>query len=418
MQFFEIENFAVPAKEIPMNYVPACLRHTSSEGWYMEYSCYNEMIDHLERRRVYLNMYRKRYRTLAEFRTWANGIISATNIKLMGGWTPFGQRENTRNFLPLVEVCDIFLKEKKRELTEASYRSYKNFCDRLCVWVNKNLPNCLVAQFTGAHANSFLDYVYTTPCVKVKEDSENHKRMVKQGKYIAKEAKLMSPNTFNSFLKFGKAFWGWCVSKEYIKESPFEKIKPKMKVEKKREMIPLDVRQQIVEYIRKENPAFEIIYHLVMTALIRPVEITRLQIMDVDIASHCIKIPGTKTKNHHPRVAPLTDAVCELLKKHIEGYPETYYLFNYKYVPTDKPSKRIVFDKWWTKMRQALNLDDSYQLYSLRDTGMNTMMTECGLDPVTVMETADHSDLSITTKYIKHFHGEHVEKVRAVAPAI
>lgn len=417
MQFFELENFALPAKEIPTLYSPAKLCH-NCQGWYMEYYFYNECIGQQERRRVLLNMYRKRYRTLAEFKVFANSVISSTNIKLMNGWTPYGQKQNSRNYLPLTEVCDAFIAEKGRELSTESIRSYKSFCNRLSAWVNDNYPGCQICQFTGGHAVEFMDYLYMTPSKKADPNSAWQQRLARAHKKTeAKEPKQMSANTYNGILKCGKAFWGWCVSKSYIKESPFDKLQPKHETEKKRDMIPQDVRKKIVSYIQKENPAFEIIYHLVMTSLIRPIEVERVQIRDIDLQNHCINLPGSKTKNHHARTAPLTDRTCELLAKHIAGVPDNYYLFDSQYKASSKPTSSDSYGRWWAKMRKELCLDDSYQLYSLRDTGMNTMMTECGLDPVTVMETADHSDLSITTKYIKHFHGENVEKVRKAALA-
>lgn len=416
MQFFQLENFAHHAKEIPVTYVPAVLKRNTSEGWFIEYYVFNPFIDKRERRRTYLNCYRKKYRTLAEFKAFANEYVLTINMKLMGGWTPLSVQEkpDSKEYTPLSEVCMLFLQDVERELSVNTLRTYKSYCDRQMAWINANMKGCKVGQFSAIHANSFMREVYNSPMAKVNHNADQRSFNSKNNSRLEYQ---MSANTYNGILKCAKAFWSWCIKNCYVKTNPFEKMSKKKENEKFRDMIPQSARKKIIEYIQRENPDFEIIYHMVMISLIRPVEISRLQVCDIDLEKHCICLPSSKTKNGKTRIAPLTDRLCELLKKHIEGAPQDYYLFDSKFKATAKPAHSDAYGRWWSKMRQDLGLDERYQLYSLRDTGMNTMMTECGLDPVTVMETADHSDLSITTKYIKHFHGGNVEKVRAAAPA-
>ena len=66
-------------------------------------------------------------------------------------------------------------------------------------------------------------------------------------------------------------------------------------------------------------------------------------------------------------------------------------------------------------MRTALKLPEEMQLYSLRDTGINEML-KCGIDPLTVMQHADHHDLSMTTRYANHVDPHLVETISKKAP--
>ena len=55
------------------------------------------------------------------------------------------------------------------------------------------------------------------------------------------------------------------------------------------------------------------------------------------------------------------------------------------------------------------------QLYSLRDTGINGML-KAGIDNLSVMQAADHHDLSMTTRYANHEDPELFERLNKLAP--
>jgi site-specific recombinase XerD len=74
------------------------------------------------------------------------------------------------------------------------------------------------------------------------------------------------------------------------------------------------------------------------------------------------------------------------------------------------------FRKDWQDMREALGLPDEMQLYSLRDTGLNEML-KGGIDSLSVMQHADHHDLSITTRYANHVDPHLVDTISEKAPA-
>lgn len=66
-------------------------------------------------------------------------------------------------------------------------------------------------------------------------------------------------------------------------------------------------------------------------------------------------------------------------------------------------------------MRKELVLPQEMQLYSLRDTGINNML-KAGIDPLTVMQAADHHDLSMTTRYANHADPNLMRTLQEQAP--
>lgn len=172
--------------------------------------------------------------------------------------------------------------------------------------------------------------------------------------------------------------------------------------EKRRELVPADVRQRIADYFERENPYMLTVCELVFTSLIRPKEIRCIRLADIDLEGKFIRMAAENAKTHNERFCALSPQLIERLRPLCaQRLPRGYYLFGEKYAPAAMPIAAARFRKDWDKMRTALKLPQEMQLYSLRDTGINNML-KAGIDPLTVMQHADHHDLSMTTRYANH----------------
>ena len=155
---------------------------------------------------------------------------------------------------------------------------------------------------------------------------------------------------------------------------------------------------------------------MVFTSLIRPIEITRLKAGMINFDKHCIELPADVTKNHKGRNSRIDTELEALLKKHIEGAGKDDYLFADKcwkcgQVPMSSHSFTLV----WNRMRHELGLPAEFQLYSLRDTGINGMLRE-GMSDLDVMQAAGHSDLKMTTRYANHIDENLINRLNEQAP--
>ena len=356
------------------NYVPAVLRH-HKENWQVEYYVYSPISKQLERKRIKVNRLRLHCPTLSMFKQQANEIVQSINVKLAGGWSPFGESENIRYYTLLSEVMALYLAEKEKELKPDTLRSYKSFCSILGKWLEDHLPGCRCAQFNKTLAIRYMDYVYTD--------------------------RKVSARAYNNNLKLARALFFWAVEKCYCKENPFEHIKTKREQQKKRVLIPVETRNLIREYFKEKRPNYLIVLELVYTSLLRPAEISRVQVKQVNLNEHYIYMTEDKTKNGHHRYAFLSDELCRLLSPLLVNAKPDDYLLSQGYVPGKFSMDCKRYRKHWEKMRDDLKLPKEMQLYSLRDTGINNML-KAGIDPLTVMQAADHHDLSMTTRYANH----------------
>ena len=373
---------------LKLNYVPATLKHQPSHGWSIEYYAL-EGNGNMRRMVIRMNAIRKRFTRVSDFKAHCNMVVCQINAKLAGGWTPFGEQQNSRLYTPIEVVLDEYIKEKSSELRPDTMRSYRSFRNALKDWVAANCPNAHVVLFNKVLAVRFMDYV--------------------------NKEKGLSGRSYNNRLKQARSFFSWAVEKCYAKENPFATIRTKREETKKRILIPADTRARITDYFSEHNPNYLVLCRLVFSALVRPKEVWRLKIADIHLDEGYIHVTEDESKTHYSRTAALTPQLVSGIRSMIQGAKPSMYLFGHGYKPNAKPIRYQNFREDWTKMRTALGLPDTMQLYSLRDTGINEML-KAGIDPLTVMQHADHHDLSMTTRYANHVDPKLVETISTKAP--
>lgn len=370
-------------------YVPAVLRK-NCHGYVIEYYFRNAS-GTPERRTIKLNRIRKRCANAAAFKEYVQSVICNLNIKLANGWSPVGEVQNTREYVPLPQIIDQYLREKEGELSASSFPGYRSFALRLKNWIETNYPQCNCALFTRLMAVQFMDHLWS-----------GKSAMSNVGKKITQEEGHISERAYNSNLKTGRAFFNWCINKCYAKENPFENIKPKRVKQKTRTLIPEDTRLKIDAYFARTNPAMQLMCRLVYTSLLRPIEATRVRVNQIRYDRSCIVMPCELTKNGKERIGRLDDELKQLLREYLKGAGREDFLFsNRSWTYGKKPKNSQMFAKEWMKMRKALKLPTKYQLYSLRDTGIHDLLID-GVADIDVMHAAGHSDLSMTTRYADH----------------
>lgn len=409
-------------------------------GWYIEYYAFNQITNDLERKRMRVNKERKKARTFAEFRSITTQMIIEINCKLQSGWSPFAVTSTQTMFqqpafqptfqpmsavpvtqpvqmssapapapmddgsIYLTAMTDKFIKVKERELSENTMRSYRSFCSNFKKWIQEHYPTMRTSEFTKRIAVKYMDHVL------------EGKNANKNGKARKHDDGTVSNRTYNNNLKQGRALFSWAVERCYCEKNPFAEIKVKREEKKSRVIIPEQWRKKIREYFEKNNPQYLIICELVHSSLIRPVEISRLQAYMVNFNESCIDMPASITKNHMERRARLSDELREMLSRHIMGAKPEDYLFADKCWRCGKvPMSSHTYGNVWEAMRKDTKLPQEMQLYSLRDTGINGML-KAGIDPLSVMQAADHHDLAMTTRYANHADPELISKLNELAP--
>ncbi len=374
-----------------ITYIPAQLKEYK-KSWRIEYFCLDPESRKLSRQQIRVDAIRKRYTTKREARVYLASVCANINAKLSGGWNPLLHSEDSRVYTPILHVLDMFITEKRMELRQNSMRSYESWVSLFKTWLDsKYMHNVITGRINKMIIVQYMDYIYMERKVKAV--------------------------TYNNHIKIGRAVFNWMKEKGYINDNPFEQVKAKKISKKKRILIDEITRTRIKDYlVERNNVEFLIVLELVYNSLIRPHEITLIQLKHINLKDHYIFIPSEVAKNHKDRYATISASLINKLSDlDISKYPGNYYLFGSNLKISKDGCKRMRLTKEWTKLRRALRLPDEMQLYSLRDTGI-TEMLKSGIDNLTVMQHADHHDLAMTTRYANHADVNLVSKIYENAP--
>ena len=372
-----------------MGYTPPILKKTASRGEHIEYYVYNPVTMKMERQRIRLEKLSHQFKNRSQYKQMVMQLMMNLTGKLAGGWTPYGENQNVAEYTPINKAIEAYIADKSRDLRKASMVSYISVAKIFVEWlITQNIHEMASHLLNQRTCQRFMDELRDRP--------------------------KFNNNTYNTYLKKYRACFAWMVDRGYCKENPFEKIKTLKKQEKIRQLIPVDARETVINHVRtSKHPNYEIVMHLIFTSLIRPSEIERLQVRDVDLKNKCIHIPANKAKTHKDRDAALSDTCIAMLIPLLSkpGILPTWYLINSNYECGPDPCYHGMFKKHWMKIRKECGLPDEMQLYSLKDSGI-TEMLEAGVSINQVKEAAGHADISTTNKYIGKDTEKMIEAVR------
>lgn len=356
-------------------------------GWHIEYYVLDPVTGKLIRKRFRLNDLHRQCGTGAEFKQKANQILQELTTKLVTGWNPQGEVQSSRYYSSLFDAFDKFITIKERELRNASMRSYKSIVKLLKDWMKEDI---ICINFGRQQALEFMDYCHTSREVSV--------------------------NTWNNYLKLCRVLWSWLCDNLYVKENPFTSIKKKRAEEKIREIIPEAVRRRIAEYFTERCAGYLLICHLVFYSLIRPAELTRLRVRDINKEKGIIYLPSDSTKCHISRFTVIDPAIRDMLYSFIDGHSLSEFVFGAMFRPGPKAQRIKWYHVKWEKMREDLQLPYAYKLYSLRDSGIRSKLN-AGIDPEVVMHAAGHHNLAETTKYVIKANEEELATIVSYSPS-
>lgn len=154
-----------------------------------------------------------------------------------------------------------------------------------------------------------------------------------------------------------------------IKDNPCEGI-PKLGDRPERhEPYTAEELQKLIHYL-SENDRNMLYFCILVMAAIRPAEIIRLQIKDINLKDGTVIIKNTKSKNGRGRVSRVPGILLEYLNDMpLAGYPTTHYVFNSNGIPeAGIHANRWYWSKQFRKVKDELKLRKGVTMYSLKHT--------------------------------------------------
>jgi integrase len=257
--------------------------------------------------------------------------------------------------------------------------------------------NCktLKRSFSG----KYLDEITTEMVENFKSARKNE---VRKG---AKDARLVTGTTVNRALETLKAMYYEAERMSYFVKNPVVGVKMFRQ--------PLDSMRVVTSdeqarYLAEANQLLRDIAEVMLDTGMRPEEVFRIKVENVDFKQQTIFNPFGKTKAAR-RTIPVTDNVSSLLKRRVKEAERlaTPYVFPSPYnvqtpIGSVKKAHRAAIDR--------ARIKDGFRLYDLRHT-FATRAAASGMSLPTLAAILGHANIQMTMRYV---HPAAEEKRRAI----
>lgn len=405
MRFLAV-NFRME-KKIALNsvftYLPARLVEGRSR-WHIVYSYTDGNTGESHRLKPTFNL--NRIKSIAERRKLGHQLVRQINEKLPLGW-PW--RIVAETHLPVLAAVNLRKAVEKATaikcvgLETRTKSSYESMTEIFLTFIEKRYGEFSVGAFQRKHAQAFLDYLTT-------------ERKTKKGKPLA-------ARSYNAYLFFIKGVWSILISREYLNTDVWAADKERKVTEKIARNYSKEELKIIISAVAERDRWLMLAVVLLYYCFIRPTEITRLRVRNMQIQDNRIMLPGSITKNKKNRTPTVPENVRKFLQsfnfqKHgghcyvfgrekkrgkkiciSPAFPVSYKTFN-------RRLKAILHDLAKRKMIDSV---EDMTFYGLKDTGGQDLIDQ-GIDVWQLMKQMGHQSLTQTQIYL--------ERKRQVNPAV
>lgn len=349
--------------------------HTG-KSWYVDFMAYDPLEQKMKRKKYMLNGISK----VSDRRKRGNEIIASLNVKLRKGWNPWADVTSNRQYTLYKDVIELYHKylSKLHKAGTIKNNTLLDYQKRLKVLTEYNekviQPLVYIYQFDQTFCSDFLDYVL-----------------------LDRDASARTRNNYRTWLS---SLCNWMLEKQYIDTNPIQNIRSLPEDDKKRAALkPADLKK-LNSYLKKHNPHYLLLCQFEYYTFIRPDELSNIKIQDINLKEQKVFIASTISKNRKDGMVGLNDVLVKgMIDLGIFEYAGNHYLFGKDFKPSLKKNTPRVYRNMFNKVRAALKWPDTYQFYSLKDSGIRDLANAEGI--VVARDQARHADISTTNKYLK-----------------
>jgi integrase len=177
-----------------------------------------------------------------------------------------------------------------------------------------------------------------------------------------------SPRTRNNTRTDLSSLFQVLEDNEFIKENFIKKVSVLKSVPKRNKTYTPKLQKDIYSYLEKEDPHLLLFIKFISYNYLRPVEVCRLRIKDIDITDAKLYV---KAKNQAVKIKIIPEILIKELPDLSKMNPKDFL-----FTPTkiggvwecNETNKRNFFTKRFKKIKEQFNLGEDYGLYSFRHT--------------------------------------------------
>ena len=364
-----------------VSYTPPQL-YTGKE-WYIGFMAFDPALGKLHRKRIKINHV---HGGVCAKRKYAQDLLKRLNEQLSQGWNPWIEAEYGKSYNKFEEVCEHY----KRYITklykddvfrEETFVAYSSFLRNLRQYnEQRDIPITYIYQLNSAYVVAFLDHIYI--------DREN------------------TAQTRDNYLSWLRQFSTFLLQQQYVNVKPTEGIPVlgKKAHKKKRTIIEKNDLIRLSDYLKTQNKYYLLACYILYYCFIRPKEMAKIKLEHISIKNRTIFVPADIAKNREAGVVTLPKKVLLLMVDlNIFNNQSDSYLFSTDFMPGfEYVNEKKFRDYWIREIRKKLHFPDSYKFYSLKDSGITSLLRDRNIDKLSVRDQARHSNILITDIYTPH----------------
>ncbi|MCU0439147.1 MAG: tyrosine-type recombinase/integrase [Raineya sp.] len=232
--------------------------------------------------------------------------------------------------------------------------------------------------------------------------------------YLKSERKVANI-TRNNHLSWLKAVLNNLQIREFITENPAKGIQNLKEEETKSTAFEKEHIKLLANALKEESTETYIFCMFVFYTFIRPIELRRLQVSQVNLTTNKIQIFGSQSKNKKTEFVMIPEPLKEILTeyKFLERSKDDFLFSDHKDLGYSKNKYSTLF----AKISKKLQMPKAYTLYCWKHTGVvEYYLAGCGLKFIQMQ--CRHASLDETNKYLKSLGLFENEEILRNAPRI
>lgn len=307
----------------------------------------------------------------------AKALCDEINLMLERGYNFLDPSIRAAAIVPMMETLRSYLALKQGNIRTRTFQSYKYALDSLELYLTENkMQFCSPEEFNNYRAQDYCDYL--------------------------QRSKRINPKTFNSTRAYLMVFFNMLVERELIGKNPFKSIKQLPEQAGRHLAYTNEEWEKLLSYLDDNNPRLKLFCQFIYYTYLRPIELLRLQVGNIDLVQGIIQIHGSQSKNRKSESVVIPDRFIEVVKNlQLQQLPKEYFLFGKKLQTDSQPYHRnSVTLQFRTALNKAGGFTSDHTLYSCKHTGVSAAY-RLGVDIYAISRQCRHQTITETQNYMR-----------------
>jgi integrase len=322
-----------------------------SKRWYIYYSFRNPATKKLVRQTPIYGGINK-LKTLSERKTAAKNLCWAVQRHLENGFNPYSvsKFDSIDVNYTIKEAFDYALRKKNTVLSENSYSDFRIRITKFKKWLIENGIDELqsIDTITKKVVTIYLNEIAEETSARNRNNTRSNLSMLFK---VLEDDEIIKDNFVNDIA--------------VLKSTP------------ERNKSYTSTQEKNIETIIESEPILSVFIKLISYNFLRPIEVCRLKVSDIDIVDKKIYI---RAKNQPVKTKIIPDIMIKELPELTHLDPNSFFItpygFGMEWNATETNRRNAISDLFRVRFKTPLNLGKEYGLYSFRHTYITKLYNE------------------------------------------